>query len=68
MKGSPSKLIALKTNVIGPENILFAGASVHRVSPEILQAGAVKGVNGRSRFFSGRNVQAVKHSVHVRKV
>ena len=30
--------------VIGPENIPFAGASVHIFRPEILQAGAVKGL------------------------
>ena len=39
MKGSPSKLTALKTDIKGQENILFAGASF---SPEILQAGAGK--------------------------
>ena len=34
-----------KVDVIGPENRLFAGASVlHSFSPEILQAGAVKGL------------------------
>ena len=27
-----------------------------------------EGVNGRSKFVNGRNVQAVKHSVYVRKV
>ena len=37
MKGFSSKCIALKIDVIGPENVLFA-------SPEILQAGAVKGL------------------------
>ena len=32
--------------VIGPENILFPGASVYLAfSPKILQAGAVKGLN-----------------------
>ena len=29
MKGFSSKRIALKVDVIGPENILLAGASVH---------------------------------------
>ena len=29
VKGFASKRIALKLDVIGPENILFAGASVH---------------------------------------
>ena len=31
--------------VTGPENILFAGASVHLSAPEILQAGAVQRLN-----------------------
>ena len=29
MKGSPSERTALKVDVTGPENILFAGVSVH---------------------------------------
>ena len=43
MKGFSSKCIALKIDVTGPENILFACVSVHHSSPEILQAGAGKG-------------------------
>ena len=47
MKGSSSERIGLKVDnyVIGPENRLFAGASVHLSALEILQAGAVKGLN-----------------------
>ena len=41
VKGFSSKRLALKVDVIGPENRLFAGASF---SPEILQAGAAKGL------------------------
>ena len=41
MKGFSSKHIALKVDVIGPENILCARAYF---SPEILQAGAVTGL------------------------
>ena len=41
MKGLSAQRIALKVDVIGPENILFAGIFF---SPEILQAGAVKGL------------------------
>ena len=44
MKGLLSKGIALQADVIGPENILFAGASLHFFCPEILQAVAVKGL------------------------
>ena len=40
MKRSPSKRIELKTDVTGPENILVRAS----FSPEILQAGAVKGL------------------------
>ena len=48
MKGSSSKRTALKGDVIGPENILFAGNPCI-FSPEILQAGAVKGLNQLGR-------------------
>ena len=45
MKGFSSKRIALIIDVFkGPEDILFTGTSVHPSSPEILQAGAVKGL------------------------
>ena len=45
MKGSPSKLTALKTDVTGPENILCAGASVYHSARKFhIQAGAVKGL------------------------
>ena len=60
MKGSSSKCIALKTDVLQDRNIYcFAGASVHlSLSPEIIQAGAVKGLSvsgGRNTFlFPGR--------------
>jgi len=46
VKGSPSKHIALKTDVREQENTLFAGSSVHHSAPEVLQAEAVKGLNG----------------------
>ena len=39
MKGSPSKLIALKTDVIGPENVLFAGASVRLLARRFYRLG-----------------------------
>ena len=45
MKGSPSKPTALKIEVTGPENIPFAGVSMHLSAPEILRAGSVKGLN-----------------------
>ena len=45
MKGFPSNRTALKVDVIGLKNIPFAGASGHLSAPEILQAGAVKGLN-----------------------
>ena len=45
MKGSPLKRIELKIDVIGPENILFAGASVCHSARKYLQAGAEKGLN-----------------------
>ena len=45
--------MALKVDVIGPENVLFAGASVHlRFSPGTVQAGAVKGLNARNFLIS----------------
>ena len=43
-KGFSSKHIALKVDGIGPENLLFAGASAHLSSRKIGQAGAVKGL------------------------
>ena len=46
MKGSPIKRIALKIDVIGLENTLFAGASAS-FSQEILLAGAVNGLSIR---------------------
>ena len=39
MKGSPSKLIALKVDVTGPENILFAGASVQLSAQKFYRLG-----------------------------
>ena len=44
MKGFAPKHITLKVDVIGSENILFAGASLHPSAPDILQAEAVKGL------------------------
>ena len=44
MEGSSSKRIVLKVDVIGAENILFAGAAVHYSARKFLQAGAVKGL------------------------
>ena len=38
------KGIGLNVHVIGPENVLFAGTSMQVFCPEILQAGAVKGL------------------------
>ena len=46
MKGSPTTRIALKIDVIGLENTLFAGASAS-FSLEILPAGAVNGLSIR---------------------
>ena len=39
MKGFSSKRIALKLDVIGPENILYAGASVHLSAREFYRLG-----------------------------
>ena len=44
MKGSPLKCTALKIDVIGPENLLFARVSMHHSAWKNLQAGAVKGL------------------------
>ena len=45
MNAFSSKHIALKVDVIGPENLLFAGRHVRAVfSPEIVQAGAGVGL------------------------
>ena len=49
MNGVSSERLALKVDVIGPENIPFAGASVHHSAPEILQAAAVKGLTVRAK-------------------
>jgi len=47
VKGFLSKCTVLKVDfVTGPSNILFAGVCISALfSPEILQAGAVKGLN-----------------------
>ena len=34
----------MEIDVIGPENILFAGAFVHRSARKFLQVGAVRGI------------------------
>ena len=47
VKESPLKRTALKTDVIGPENILFRHVCAFS-SLEDLQAGAVKGLNKQS--------------------
>ena len=46
VKGVSSKLIALKVDVIEPENILFCRRLRASFIPEIVEAGAVKGLNG----------------------
>ena len=43
--------------VIGPENILYAGACVHLSNPEILQAGAVKGLNSGGYIHVQQNLE-----------
>ena len=46
MKEFSSKKIALKVDITGPENVLLAGESIYAsFSREILQAGAVEGLN-----------------------
>ena len=42
MKGSPSKRIALKIDVVGPENITVCRRVLSSFSLKIVQAGAVK--------------------------
>ena len=42
MKGSPSKCVPLKIDVIGPEIILFAGSSVHLSAQKFYR---LKGLN-----------------------
>ena len=49
-EGFLSQRTALKVDVTGPENTLFAGASF---SLEILQAGAVKGLIESESFMFG---------------
>ena len=44
MKGFLSKLVALKVDVIGPKNLLFADVSVHLSARKLVQAGEVKGL------------------------
>ena len=39
MKGSPSKLVALQTEVTGSEKVLFAGASVHHSARKFYRLG-----------------------------
>ena len=39
MKGFSSEHIALKIDVIGPENMLFAGASVHLSAQKFYRLG-----------------------------
>ena len=48
---------------IGPENILFAGVCVLFLSPEILRAGAVKGLNLQPGNFTGWGSEGVKPTV-----
>ena len=45
MKGFPSKNIALKIDVLGQENMLFGGMSVHHSAWKFYRRGAVKGLN-----------------------
>ena len=44
MKGFSSKHVALKIDVTGPENTLFCKRVSASFSPEILQAGALRGL------------------------
>ena len=45
VNGSPSKRKALKTDVIGPEYILLAGAPVHHSAPQKFTGWGSEGVN-----------------------
>ena len=55
--------------VIGPENMQCLQVRPPcSFTPVNFTGWGSEGVNGRSKFVNGRNVQAVKHSVYVRKV
>ena len=56
MKGLPSKRIALKADVKGPEKCTVCRRVLASFSPEILQAGAVKGLS--KMFETVRTVSA----------
>ena len=43
VKGSPSDRIALKVDVTGPENILFAGTSMHLSAQKCYRLGQLSG-------------------------
>ena len=51
MKGSPSKLIALKTDVIGTGKYTVCRRVRASFSPEILQGGEVKGLTDGRNFL-----------------
>ena len=48
MKGFSSRLKALKVDVIGPENILFAGESVHLSARTFYRLGGCEGVKAKA--------------------
>ena len=52
MKGLYHKRIALKVDVIGPENILLAGTSVHLSTRNVLQAVGNEGAKAESGQLS----------------
>ena len=49
--------------VIGPKNILFAGASVHLSAQKIVQARAVKGLITNSQFTSPVDSDHYQHII-----
>ena len=62
MEALSSKRVALKVDVIGPENILFAGASVH-LSAENFTGWGSEGVNNRKlieRFWKLKALYILK--------
>ena len=65
LKGFLSKRTVLKVSLlyVGPTKIIFAGVYVCTfLSPEILQAGAVKGLNSRLRADAATEVHSPRQA------
>ena len=54
MTGSPSKGIALKTDVNGQEDGLFAGVTVHHLARTFYRLGAAKGFRSPKAVWKAR--------------